>query len=311
MHIGDSVRSEGVAGPMGPPMGTRMGGAMRGGPGGGGWLRVALCGLLACGTGRAVADEGGPLGSESYPMVRVPAGTYTLGCAPGTPECQPNEVQRVVTLTYEVAIGQTEVTQRLWRSVMGKNPADHRACPNCPVEQISWYDAVQFANRMSVQEGLPVCYQLYPGGENPTLPGRVDWPEGLACTGYRLPTEAEWEVAAQAGWPAVPRSHAEVEPHAWYSGNGSYKTHPVGHKQPNVLGLFDMYGNVWEWVWDRYTDLPTEATDPTGPDTGDLRGLRGCSFFCPPDHQRASLRGRREPEYRFLLMGLRLARRIP
>jgi hypothetical protein len=136
----------------------------------------------------------------------------------------------------------------------------------------SWFDAVQYCNRLSEMEGLRPCYTVQ--GE------QVEWPDD-ACPGYRLPTEAEWEYAARADQTvSVCRLRRVLDRVAWHSGNAKNTTHPVAQKAPNAWFLYDMSGNVWEWVWDRYSDsyLGAETQDPRGPRIGVIRVLRGGAF---------------------------------
>ena len=137
---------------------------------------------------------GGPAAVGGIAVREVPAGTYVIGCTPGQGDaCDGDErPAHPVTLTRAVLVMETEVTQGLWRAVMGSNPSHFGSCgEECPVEQVSWLDAVAFANALSKRDGLEPCY---------VVAGYVvTWPKGAACRGWRLPTEAEWEVAARGG----------------------------------------------------------------------------------------------------------------
>lgn len=184
---------------------------------------------------------------DGYEMVLVTGGTFTVG---------KNEQERVkpkvqVTLP-DFFIGKYEVTQEFWESVMGKNPSKFTGEKNLPVEKITWYDAVEFCNRLSEKYNLEKAYSIKEGivSFNP------------AANGYRLPREAEWEFAATGGTQRknylFPGSN-KVGEVAWYKENSGDKTHPVGLKLPNELGLYDMAGNVREWCWDFYSENATEA----------------------------------------------------
>jgi formylglycine-generating enzyme required for sulfatase activity len=192
----------------------------------------------------------------------------------------------------------TEVTQGEWQAVMGSNPSHFKNCgANCPVEQVSWDDAVGYANALSRREGLPECY----AGSTFT---------GLTCTGYRLPTEAEWEYAARAGTTTA--THADRGTVAWFSENSGSETHPVGQKQPNAWGLYDMLGNVWEWTsgwYDRYPSGP--VADPTGTGAGLNRVYRGGSWRLNARYARAAYRDNDRPVNRSNALGFRLVRTVP
>ena len=154
-------------------------------------------------------------------------------------------------------IGKYEVTQGLYESVMGANPSEFKGDNNLPVENVTWYNAVSFCNKLSEKEGRQAVYTI--DGTTVT----ADWSKN----GYRLPTEAEWEYAAKGG-NGSPGNYLyagsnNVDDVAWYSGNSSNTPHVVGKAKPNGLGIYDMSGNVWEWCWDWYSDYSSEAqSDP-------------------------------------------------
>ena len=129
------------------------------------------------------------------------------------------------------------------------------------------------------------------------------------CTGYRLPTEAEWEYAARAG--STGARHGDLEAVAWYEGNSGGKTHPVGQKQANAWGFYDMLGNVWEWVWDWQADYPAgSVSDPLGPSSGSFRVIRGGCWSPYARNCRAAFRALHVPGARFSDLGFRLARSL-
>jgi formylglycine-generating enzyme required for sulfatase activity len=269
--------------------------------------------------GAVVASQpGGPIripdgevveGTLGYRLRRVPGGTYTVGCTAGQgSDCGDDEKpSRTVTLTRGVLVGETEVTQALYQKLTVSNPSYFTACgTSCPVEQVSWYDVVQLANKLSAAEDLEPCYDI--SGTS------VTWPKGLACLGYRLPTEAEWEVAARGGGDAKYAGGNEPGAVGWFEGNSGSTTHPVGQKQANGYGLYDMSGNVWEWVWDWYDSSASAAgaaTDPMGPASGFRRVSRGGSWSGVPQIARVAYRGSSTPGGRSCDLGVRLVRTAP
>jgi formylglycine-generating enzyme len=240
-----------------------------------------------------------------YPMTRIQAGEFRMGSEKGDSDELPVHTVRI---TRDFYIGTAEVTQGLWTDVVGSNISYFDGCGrDCPVENISWFEAVQFANALSIKEGLETCYEIR--GK------QALWNKGLDCTGYRLPTEAEWEYAARGGAAATYAGSEVPDQVAWYRENSKGSTHPVGRKAPNGYGLFDMSGNVWEWVWDWYAagygnSLSVQA-DPTGPVNGRLRVGRGGGWIIKPSGLRISFRSRGDPSYRRGDLGLRLARTAP
>jgi formylglycine-generating enzyme required for sulfatase activity len=229
--------------------------------------------------------------------VRIEPGTFTMG-SPGSEEGhQSDETQHQVTITRGFWLKTTEVTQGEWTAVMGSKPSKNTASGStCPVEQVSWSDAVAYCNKLSERENLQPCYV----GERFV---------GLACTGYRLPTEAEWEYAARAG--ATGARHGEVGAVAWYNENSNSTTHPVGQKQANAWGLYDMLGNVWEWTNDWSAGYSGAARDPVGPDSGRFRVIRGGGWNSAAVYVRSALRDGRGPGYRDGFIGFRPARSVP
>jgi formylglycine-generating enzyme required for sulfatase activity len=180
------------------------------------------------------------------------------------------------------------VTQAEYATVTGVRPSAHRG-DALPVESVSWRDAVRYCNAKSVREDLRPAYRL--DGE------QITW-DGTA-TGYRLPTEAEWEYACRAGTTG-PR-YGPLDEIAWYRGNAGVRPHEPGGKRPNDWGLFDMLGNVWDWCWDLY--------DPEV--YGDYRVLRGGGWFDEHWSCRASVRRRSHPSFAVDDVSFRLARTRP
>ena len=209
-----------------------------------------------------------PKGPTLYEMVRIPAGTFVMGGAQG--ETLERPIHQV-EISRNFYIGKTEVSQQLFKEVMGYEPVKFwgKACkgythdpkPNHPVYCVSWYEAIKFANALSQRDGLEQCYLI--------KRGKLHWPKGLDCSGYRLPTEAEWEYAARGGTEDLYAGVADVNNLAWYWDNSAKSLHPVASKQSNPWGVYDMCGSVWEWVWDFYGDYGRDPQlDPYGPDFG-------------------------------------------
>jgi len=228
-----------------------------------------------------------------------------------------------VVISRPFLLASTEVTQKEWSDLMGSNPAQFttdasgQKAESHPVERVSLWDAMAFINALSVREGLPACYDLSackgdPGAIYSCTQVSVTAPAGnpTACAGYRLPTEAEWEYAARAGTTGP--LYGAVDRIAWNVNNSGNRTHPVGTKEPNAWGLYDMIGNVWEWTGDWYGPYSVDAaTDPVGPSRGANRVSRGCSWHYTTDYCRASYRMSAGAMVQMGHMGFRVARSIP
>jgi len=232
-------------------------------------------------------------------MVKIPSGSFMMGSPSSESGRKDDETQHRVTLTKDFYLMKHEVTQGEYEALMGKNPSEFSWCgSNCPVENVSWYDAVAYANALSDKEGLTRCYSG--SGDN------IRWDK--SCNGYRLPTEAEWEYAARAGAPTKYAGSGDVDEVAWYKDNSGQYPHPVGQKKPNAWGLYDMSGNVYEWVWDWKGSYSGDATNPTGPSSGSSRVERGGSSFSVSRYLRVAERYSDSPGLRQLDLGFRLAR---
>ncbi len=263
-------------------------------------LAVALAAAATAGTAaecvdRVVLAEVAPLR-----MICVRSGSFVMGEAPGQAE-GPQHTASVAAFL----LGATEITQAQWTAVMGDAPFDcDVGCgPEIPAQNITWHRAVEFANRLSAREGLSPCYVQQ---ETWTWPVRD-------CDGYRLPTETEWEYAARAGSTtrfSFGDDASLLGDHAWHGRNAAQRIHPVGTLRSNDWGLFDVHGNVWEWVWDWHGAYPASATDEghAGPETGEHKVLRGGSFKIMAGGPRSAARAKLKPGGRLDGLGLRIAR---
>ena len=216
-------------------------------------------------------------------FVRIRPALFTMGSPPSESGRRENEARHRVMLTRPYYLQATEVTQGQWKSIMGDNPSRFKGCgDDCPVEQVSWNEVQAFIGKMNKKE------------------------EGII---YRLPTEAEWEFAARGrGEPFLYAGGNDIEAVAWYSGNSKGRTHPVGLKAANGLGLYDMSGNVYEWCLDWYGNYPEGAvTDPPGPSSGGHRVLRGGSWYYDERSCRVAVRIIGIPFSRSDTLGFRLA----
>ena len=228
-------------------------------------------------------------------------------------------------------IGETEVTQDLWQAVMGSNPSHFSGSPEGsevqgkrPVENVSWYHAIAFCNKLSLKLGLTPCYTVTVSGspidfetlaysDIPTSDS-TDWNNtvlDMTKNGFRLPTEAEWEWAAKGGttdkWAGT-NTESELGTYAWYNANSNNKTHEVKKRTANGYGLYDMSGNVAEWCWDRYSSTtPTGRQDPTGAASGNYRVVRGGGWEFGANGAARAFRGYLNPDNRFSSLGLRVA----
>ena len=187
-------------------------------------------------------------GLDGIEFAWIPAGEFLMGSE--------REGVTQVRISQGFWLGKYEVTQAEWETFMGTNPSHFDGCgPNCPVENVSWYGAQRFVERLNF-----LSSEYADGAE------------------FRLPTEAEWEYAARAGTSGEWYSD-DLDAIAWYDGNSGDHTHAVGRKEPNAWGLYDMLGNVFEWVQDWMGDYPGGAvTDPQGPVSGSWRVVRGGSW---------------------------------
>jgi len=218
------------------------------------FLALAAIAAWRMGTASSVAAQANTKVNtkDGLTYVMIPPGTFQMGCSPDDFECTPDETRHSVTISNGFWIGQTEVTQAAYMKVVGTNPSRFKG-DQLPVEMVSWDTAKAYCERVDM----------------------------------RLPTEAEWEYAARGGSPAS--RYKPLDQIAWYSENSKDTTHAVAQKQANGYGLYDMLGNVWEWVADWYEPYTAAAaTDPKGPPMSPGRVLRGGSWFNVPSYIRVS-----------------------
>jgi formylglycine-generating enzyme required for sulfatase activity len=224
-------------------------------------------------------------------FVLIPAGTFQMGSDQGSDDEKP---VHSVRLSRPLFLGIYPVTQRQWEAIMGSNPSRFQG-PERPVEQVSWDKVQEFIRSLNTHEGRAL---------------------------YRLPTEAEWEYAARAGATGAycfGDDVTQLAQYAWYEDNARGTTHPVGQLQPNAWGLYDMHGNVWEWVQDWYDSQEyakraatgTAVVDPAGPAMGSYRVDRGGSWGDAARRCRSALRRGSAPGFRNDSLGFRLLREVP
>ncbi|MDD6901103.1 MAG: SUMF1/EgtB/PvdO family nonheme iron enzyme [bacterium] len=242
-------------------------------------FRYNYLGLRLC----LSAEESFTVNGVSFAMVPVAGGTFTMGATPeqGTNIDSNEKPTHQVTLSSYM-IAKTEVTQALWRAVTGETPSYFKG-DNLPVEQVSWDDCQKFITKLNALTGK----------------------------NFRLPTEAEWEYAARGGNMSQGYKYSgsnEIGDVAWYDNNSGNKTHSVATKAPNELGIYDMSGNLWEWCSDWYGSYSSTAqTNPTGPDSGSNRIIRGGSWGHDLLDCRVAIRGAIGQTSRSIGFGLRLA----
>lgn len=256
-----------------------------------------LCFLIGFATPLALSTHASEPVSTAKPahavkaeMVSIPAGEFLMG-AKGEVDAP---LHPVTLSAFE--IDKYLVTQNFYQAVLGSNPSRWKGGKN-PVEQVRWSDAVRFCNRRSELEGLTPCYNL------------KTWKCDFQANGYRLPTEAEWEYACRAGAKTeyfFGNTPSKLGDYAWYEKNSGGRPHPVGRKEPNAWGLYDVCGNVWEWCndfyqVDYYKSSPQE--NPRGPDSGQTKVLRGGAFRFSAENCRAGYRYNENPGYADVCFG--------
>jgi len=274
---------------------------------------------------------------NSIDMVLIKGGTFTMGIPASGRRTFIGE--GTVWPAHQVTVsdfymGKYEVTYEMgsWRlgsrgngrrDDIAKNPDNptRNGWKTLPVHNVTWYDAIEFCNELSVLEGLSPYYTIDKSQQDPNNTDTDDtlkWTVTLntGANGYRLPSEAQWEYAAKggnpdaAGWVGYTYSGSDtVGDVAWYSQNSDDKTHEVGKKAPNRLGLYDMSGNVYEWCWDWMGAYKNEAqTDPLGAVSGTYRVIRGGSWRASAGYVRSAAKSNINPLYWGSTIGFRLVR---
>lgn len=270
-------------------------------------------------TGQEASERNGMAETISDGLVLLPGGTFAMGSPSGERQRQEDETQHEVTVS-SFYIDPYEVTQTDYESVMGKNPS-HFGGGNLPVENVTWYDAVEYCNRLSESRGLTPAYSI----EGNT----VTWDR--SADGYRLPTEAEWEYAARAGTTTIFHDGDQItSDNANFEGSYPYlieenyvsrrdpsvvtsanrgETIAVDSLSPNGFGLYNMYGNVSEWCFDYYGEYDTmQGTDPAGAMSGSLRVNRGGGYNDFGKQLRSAYRSATTPDTVEQNLGFRIAR---
>ena len=222
-------------------------------------------------------------------FVYIPGGEFWMGCGERETACGDDEKPRHQLRVNGFWMGKYEVTQAQWQAVMGRNPSHFNGADR-PVDSVSWNDAQEFLNELNAA-----------------------WANSRSPAQFRLPSEAEWEYAARAGTQTAYSfgdDPAQLGDYAWFDGNSGNQTHSVGQLKPNAFGLYDMHGNVWEWVadtfHDNYAGAPTDGSAWGNLGDGKAKLLRGGSWSSIPNNCRSANRRRNDPDYRFNVIGARV-----
>jgi len=233
-----------------------------------------------------------PIEATALEMIWLLPGTFLMGSSPGEPDrFEEEERQFEATISRGFWLGKYSVTQAQWRLVMGYNPSHFQEISiNCPVENVNWHETMGFCQRLNdlFADHLPVGYR------------------------FSLPTEAQWEYACRAGTRTIYNTGntlADLNRAAWHKGNSSGHPHPVGEKEPNTWGLYDMHGNAAEWCVDPTSAYPdTPAIDWIGTADGYVRSIRSSTWNTTPEDtgHRCACRGAEIPSAKCPWFGFRV-----
>ncbi|PKN73342.1 MAG: protein kinase [Candidatus Cloacimonetes bacterium HGW-Cloacimonetes-3] len=234
-------------------------------------------------------------------MVLMPADTLVMGSI--APLADDDEFPLITVRLAPFYISATEITQEEWMMVFSANPSQNKD-KDYPVESVSFYDAIDFCNAKSLKDGFRVCYDYFD----------TEVICNFNADGYRLPTEAEWESAARAGMPVDMSTYSggnNADDLGWHSGNSGAHSHPVGKKKPNSLDLYDLSGNVYEWVWNWYALYSYRIPDLfKGAETGTDKVIRGGSWYHSSSEMRVTNRSFAKPYTKSAYIGFRVVRSV-
>lgn len=261
-------------------------------------------------------------------MIKLPGGSFNMG-SPSSEKGRyhfEGPVHRVKLSSF--FISETEVTQGQWKELMGSNPSEFKNRDDYPVENVSWYDAVEFCNKLSDKYGLEKVYEIDKSKKDLNNKNKRDLKSWLVKAnfskkGFRLPTEAEWEYACRAGTTTAfhfgdslksnMANFTDSKQNNSSKGEDQGKTTPVKSFKPNAWGLYDMHGNVYEWCWDWYSNnyyRQSPVNNPKGPVSSEYRVLRGGSWYNYVNDLRSASRSISDPDDRYGSYGFRITRTL-